>query len=176
MIEHDALADASGRMNVDLENARGQTLKESREQSGLFRTACQSAWEKRYVSSAWKPLKYSKGSINRRHAGSRLATATRSARKIWPRFRLRGPDLVESLMQETGVDRMLKPLCQTMANCVLEGRLTQDRPRRMRLASTGSWPLISAPSRRSCVQIGSERLLESSISQGFCMLRSLAEF
>src|SRR4029079_13577766 len=124
MVEHHALADACGGMDVDLEDARGEALEIEREivTPRMPQRMREAEGLKRVIA-----LEIEQG-IDQTPAG-RIALGelpTIGAAHVADATLVR-EHLMEGLMQESGIHRMLEPLREPGADRVLESRLAQDR-------------------------------------------------
>src|SRR5262245_18173478 len=124
MSEHHTSADTHRRMNVDLENARRQALQIEGEgvtpgvPYGVREAVC---------LQRMKAFEIEERIDQPPARGIALGNGDEVGAEDVAETGLRLKHLVESLMQQTGVNGVIEALRQAVADGVLEGRLAQDR-------------------------------------------------
>jgi hypothetical protein len=123
VIEHDAAADPRRGVNVHLKNARREALQVEREivPPGVPKDVGEAERFERVVSLEIKQW-IDQTPAGRIALGDGYEVGAKHVSKAW----VGCEDFVKGLVQKPGVDGMLKPLRQAMADRVLKGRLAQD--------------------------------------------------
>ena len=113
MIEHDALANARGGMDVDLQNARGEALQVKREivPPGAPQHIGEAVGLQRVVTLEVKQ-RVDQPAARRIALGDGEQVGAKGVAKA----RVGRQHLVKGLVQQPGIDGMFKPLRQTVAH------------------------------------------------------------